>query len=107
MAELSVLGKFVEIPERLYVRRIHEGSSKGNAQDAVWMRQYWSGSVTRGRAAYWHLCADLAGIILRAPMALSRRALLLTHLARTMALRRARLLNELRELLRIRPGKTT
>jgi hypothetical protein len=61
LAELSLLGKFVEVPERLYVRRIHEGSSKGHADDAAWLRRYWSGSANGGRAGYWRLCRDEAG----------------------------------------------
>jgi len=101
MAELAVLGKLVEIPERLYVRRVHEASSKGNAEDVVWMRQYWSGSPTGMRAAYWHLCGDLAGIVLRAPIPFARKGVLLTQLARTMGLRRTRLLSELRELAHV------
>ena len=44
MAELSVLGKFVEVPEPLYVRRIHRGSTGGNTGNTSWLRTYWSGS---------------------------------------------------------------
>ena len=99
MAELAVLGKIVEIPERLYVRRIHQDSSKGNAEDVVWMRRYWSGSPKGMHAAYWRLCGDLAGIVIRAPVPPRRKTVLLAQLARTMGLRRARLLNELRELV--------
>ena len=46
MAELSLLGKFVEIPEPLYVRRIHQGSTKGNTGNAVWLRRYYGGAAT-------------------------------------------------------------
>ena len=98
LAELSVMGKFVEIPERLYVRRIHAGSSKGNADDSAWLRRYLSGSSKGVRAPYWHLCRDHAGIVARAPIPVTRKMVLLALLARTMASRRSRLLGELAEL---------
>ena len=91
------MGKFVEIPERLYVRRIHAGSSKGNADDSAWLRRYLSGSSKGVRAPYWHLCRDHAGIVARAPIPIARKIVLLGLLARTMASRRARLLGELAE----------
>jgi len=100
LAELSVMGKFVEIPERLYVRRIHAGSSKGNADDSAWLRRYLSGSSKGVRAPYWHLCRDHAGIVARAPIPVTRKMVLLALLARTMASRRSRLLGELAELRR-------
>jgi hypothetical protein len=44
MAELSILGKFVEVPEPLYVRRIHAGSTGGNIGNVSWQRRYRSGA---------------------------------------------------------------
>jgi glycosyltransferase involved in cell wall biosynthesis len=105
MTELSMLGKFVEIPEVLYVRRIHEGSTKGNAGDASWLRRYASGSRPGMRCAYWRLCRDRAGIVIRAPIAVSRKAILLGHLMRTMLFQRRRLFGELLELLPPRPSR--
>jgi hypothetical protein len=90
----------VEIPERLYVRRIHAGSSKGNAEDSAWLGRYLRGSSKGVPAPYWHLCRDHAGIVAGAPIPLTRKMLLLAQLARTMASRRSRLLAELAELRR-------
>ncbi len=100
LAELSVMGTFVEIPEHLYVRRIHAGSSKGNAHDSAWLRRYLSGSSRGVKAPYWHLCRDHAGIVARAPIPATRKVVLLALLARTMASRRARLFAELAELFK-------
>jgi glycosyltransferase involved in cell wall biosynthesis len=105
MAELSLLGKFIEIPERLYVRRIHAGSTKGNAGDASWLRRYYSGSRPGMRGASWRLLGDHVGIVMRAPIPFSRKAILLTQLARTFGGRRARLFHELVELLRPDPDR--
>jgi glycosyltransferase involved in cell wall biosynthesis len=100
MAELALLGKLLELPEALLVRRIHASSSKGNAEDSSWMRRYWGGTRSGPPAAYWRLQRDLAGIVLGAPIPPRRRVALLGRLARTMVTNRARLVRELGELVR-------
>jgi glycosyltransferase involved in cell wall biosynthesis len=100
MAELSVLGRFVEIPDVLYVRRIHGASSKGNAGDPRWLRRYMSGARSGVRAAYWRLSLDRAGIVVRAPIPLTRKAAILARLARLMRYHWRRLADELVDLAR-------
>ncbi len=100
IAELSLLGKFVEVPERLYVRRIHKGSTGGNRGNTKWLRAHWSGSRRGMSAPYWRLSRDRAGIVMRAPIPLSRKAVLLTMHARTMRYGWRRLLRELVEPFR-------
>ena len=100
MAELSVLGTVVEIPDVLYVRRIHGASSKGNAGDATWLRRYMSGSRGGVRAAYWRLCLDRAGIVVRAPIPVTRKVVILGRLARLMRYHWRRLAEELADLTR-------
>jgi hypothetical protein len=100
MAELSLLGKFVEIPERLFVRRIHKGASVANVGNTGWMRTYMSGSRPGVRAPYWRLCRDHAGIVMRAQIPRRRKAVLLTWLARAMRLQWRRLFAELVDLRR-------
>ena len=97
--ELLVLGKSVEVPERLYVRRIHQGSTKGNAADLPWLRRYYSGTRPEMRAAFWRLSLDRAGIVIRAPVPVRRKAALLARLAVSMARQRRRLFRELTELV--------
>ena len=100
MAELSLLGKFFEIPETLYMRRIHQGSTKGNTGNASWLRSYYGGARPGSRVAYWRLCGDRAKVVLRAGIPASRKLVLLAQLARTMVTTRARLYHELGELFR-------
>lgn len=100
MAELCLLGKFVEIPDRLYVRRIHPASSKGNAGDASWMRDYLSGSRRGVGAAYWRLSLDRAAIVAGASIPLARKLVILARLARLMRYHWRRLVGEIPELLR-------
>jgi glycosyltransferase involved in cell wall biosynthesis len=100
IAELSLLGKFVEVPERLYVRRIHKGSTAGNTGNTRWLRAYWSGSRRGMNAPFWRLSRDRAGIVMRAPIPLSRKAVLLAWHVRTMRYGWRRLLGELVEAAR-------
>lgn len=100
MAELSVLGKFVEIPEPLYVRRIHGGSTGGNTGNTTWLRTYWSGSRPGMHCPCWRLCRDHAGILMRGPIPLARKAVPLAQLARTMLYQWRRLICELVGALR-------
>jgi glycosyltransferase involved in cell wall biosynthesis len=101
IAELSLLGTFVEVPEQLYERRIHGGSSAGNVQDSRWLRRYWSGTRRGMSAPQWRLLRDRVGIVLGAQIPWTRKAVLLTHLARAMRYRWRRLLGELVEAARI------
>lgn len=98
MAELSVLGKFVEIPDVLYVRRIHATSYAGNASDAPYLRRYMSGSRRGVGMPAWRLRMDYIGIILGAPIPATRKATLLLWLLRAARYKWRRLLDELREL---------
>jgi glycosyltransferase involved in cell wall biosynthesis len=101
MAELTLLGKIVEIPEPLFVRRIHHGSTKGNEGNRSWLSQYWTGSTARYlRAGYWRLYRDHLGLLLRAPVSRRERVGLLARLGRRMIRSRRLLAGELVELLR-------
>ena len=99
MAELSLLGKFIEVPEPLYVRRIHPSSTKGNTGNTSWLRGYFGGARPRGRAAYWRLSGDRAVIVLKADIPVTRKLALLGQLARTMITNRRQLVAGLLELL--------
>ena len=59
-----------------------------------------SGSRPGVRAPYWRLRRDQARIVMRAPIPMVRKAVLLTQLARTMRLQWRRLYRELLDLRR-------
>lgn len=101
MAEVALLGKIVEIPEPLFIRRIRKGSTKGNQGDRSWLGHYWTGSTARNlRAGYWRPYRDHVGLLLRAPFSGRERLMLLARVARRMLRSRRLLLGELVELLR-------
>jgi glycosyltransferase involved in cell wall biosynthesis len=97
LAELSVIGKFYEVPEALFVRRVHTGSYAGNVRNAAWLRRYMSGSRRGLRLPSWRLRKDYAGIVLGAPIPVTRKVVLLVHILREMRYRWRRLLGELVE----------
>lgn len=50
LGELSLLGKFYEIPERLFLRRLHKDASSQHGEDGAtpdknWLVRYWKGSA--------------------------------------------------------------
>jgi glycosyltransferase involved in cell wall biosynthesis len=49
LGELSLLGKFYEVPEYLFIRRLHERSSSQHTTDITWQAAYWS----RGEKLPW------------------------------------------------------
>lgn len=102
LGELSLMGKFVEVPEPLYVRRIHPASSNWNAGDTAWIRRYFGGAGRGAGSPYWHLCRDHALTILRSSLPFRQRCSLLLFLLDVMKLRRARLFRELGSLIRLR-----
>lgn len=98
LAELSLLGKIVEVAEPLYLRRIHEASSKGNSQDRGWLRRYMSGAQRGLGAAYWRLSRDRVAIVIRAPIQRRRKVAILVELARLLRYNWRRLAAEFREI---------
>ena len=53
LAELTLHGKFVEIPERLFLRRMHEDASSAHVDDDDFMAGFWADSSTPIRFVGW------------------------------------------------------
>jgi glycosyltransferase involved in cell wall biosynthesis len=74
LAELALLGEFVELPERLFLRRIHPQMSRqahpSAADAATWFRPQ---AHSRVRAEAWRLCIEHMISISRAPLPASER----------------------------------
>ena len=73
LAELSLMGKFVEIPEYLLFRRRHAGASNTNnpatrgydARSVRWMTEFFQGSPWRVCLPTWNLTLDQVVTIYR------------------------------------------
>jgi hypothetical protein len=66
LGELSLQGKFLEVPEHLLYRRIHGGASSQNnphsakydRQSVVWMNEFFKGGTLRTCLPSWALLGD-------------------------------------------------
>jgi glycosyltransferase involved in cell wall biosynthesis len=98
LAELTLYGKFFEIPERLYFRRFHEGSSS-------WLRSsqehqtkfYLSSKSSKIIMNRWHRDLGLLSAVRTAPVGLRGRWLLYRYIGKLMRWDRNVLFDELTE----------
>jgi hypothetical protein len=105
LAELSLLGKFQQVPEVLFYRRFHRGASSWDRHDVEKQVEFWN-PRWRGKKVYprWRHHHELCTAILRAPMALRERLACLAFLLRRMAWDRRALGGELLAPLRRSPA---
>ena len=74
LAELALAGPFVEVPERLFLRRIHpQMSRQANPTPAAAAAWFRPGARTRFRAEAWRLCSEHLVAIARAPLTTRER----------------------------------
>ena len=96
LAELSLLGKFVEIPEYLFMRRVHPGASSQNTTKTTWMIEFHSGKESTVCFPFWHLSVDHLITIIKSKLILGEKASLVAVVLRGMWWQHRRLLEELR-----------
>jgi hypothetical protein len=98
LGELSIAGKFHEIPQNLFFRRIHPAASSQNGADRQWMQEFFGkhGSVA---TPHWRRSADHARSILRSNFSLGQKFSLSLSLLQAMRWRSIHLQRELRELI--------
>ena len=96
LAELSLYGKFYEIPERLFFRRFHKDSSSwARDDDAHQARRYHAATSPRMMLATWRQHRALFQAVRSAPIKFGDRLSLYRYLARRLRWDRARLAREL------------
>jgi glycosyltransferase involved in cell wall biosynthesis len=103
LAELALLGEFVELPERLFRRRLHPQTSRqANRSPAAAANWFEPNARNRFRTEAWRLCFEYLVAISHAPLAPSERLRCLATFARVGGRRYGHhLARELRELLRM------
>jgi glycosyltransferase involved in cell wall biosynthesis len=95
LGELAAAGKFVEVPDSLFRRRLHPAASSQNRSGASWMVQFWTGSGGIS-LPLWSRSRDHFATILRADLKTATKISLCATLARSMVWRRQSLAKELR-----------
>jgi glycosyltransferase involved in cell wall biosynthesis len=110
LGELCLLGKFREIPQCLFLRRLHDRSSSQHVQQVGWMELYWKGRPGPFAPPLWNRCRHHFKTIVRSALPLGTKFSLAGHLLRTMNWRRDRLRREFIQALASRfprtPGRT-
>lgn len=95
LGELALAGKFIEIPETLFLRRLHPGASSQNAQNPGWQVQHWTGNVGTSLPC-WNRSIDHLKTIFSAQLSPIQKLSLTGSVAHSMIWRRGPLLAELR-----------
>ena len=104
MAELTLHGKFVEISEPLFYRRMHPGASSWNPGDEGVQRKFWTGSRTEYILPSWKKNYAYLKAIRAAPIGKREKLRLQRYILRRMISIRDDLLKELSHEARRRFG---
>ena len=99
LGELSLLGKFYEIPETLFVRRLHPGSTSqhganGTNPDPKWLIRCWTGRDRSVSLPHWSLNIDHFRTIMQAQLPFRQKLSVTRSLLRRMRWQREGLLKE-------------
>lgn len=95
LGELSLMGTFLEIPEPLFLRRIHPAASSHNARNLDWMLKFFMGKHGRICLPSWEISRDYLFIIVHSELSVSEKASLIGAVLRRMRWSKKFLLNEL------------
>lgn len=104
LGELAVIGKFFEVPDHLFFRRLHPGASSQHTDDLGWQVHFYTGHQSRFAAPTWRLAADHFRTIARARLSLRHKLSLVITLLRRLRWEQDALVTELR-LLCSRPPR--
>jgi glycosyltransferase involved in cell wall biosynthesis len=95
IGELSLIGKFVEIPEYLFFRRIHSGASSQNAMNLMWTMEFHTGDGNRVCLPLWNLNFDHLTTTINSELSIYHKLSLVGTILHGMWWRHERLLKEL------------
>jgi glycosyltransferase involved in cell wall biosynthesis len=98
VCELSLYGKFIEIPHHLFSRRTHQKSASWNMEDKERLKTHWDPSKRRLVMQYWKSWYDHYRAVLRAPIPLREKIEIYQFLLKWGYWRKDHLLREVREL---------
>ena len=102
LAELTLYGKFYELPERLFNRRFHEDSGSWKRNDVAHdMRRYHASNASRATFKAWRTHARYMAGVRTSRLALSAKMRLYRLHLQRMVWDRARLFRELKDYVHI------
>jgi glycosyltransferase involved in cell wall biosynthesis len=102
LAELTLYGKFFELPERLFYRRFHKTSGSWQRGSADHQAKYYHGAKTQAPLTAWRRHLGLFAAVHSAPLPLRASWRIYRHLLRRMFWHRDELLADLSAYARSR-----
>jgi glycosyltransferase involved in cell wall biosynthesis len=99
LGELSLKGRFYEVPKRLFFRRVHCHASSQNI-DLAWQSQFFKGRAGRVELPFWHVCLDHCRTILGSDLSTRDKVSCLKCILARMVAGRRELFGELYAALR-------
>jgi glycosyltransferase involved in cell wall biosynthesis len=96
LGELSLRGKFVEVPEYLFFRRVHPGASSQNIAKIPWTMEFHTGDSCVVYFPFWHLSFDHLVTIIKSKLSLRHKVSLFGSILRGMWWKHRSLLHELK-----------
>ena len=101
LAELSLYGRFYELPQRLFFRRLHPGASSWARSDLARQAEFYDPGNSRGIVLHsLHQHVAYLGAVRRAPIGFREKVALYRFILRRIIGSRERLQQELRRLAR-------
>lgn len=94
MAELTLHGKFIELPEQLFYRRMHPQSSSWQRDNDEIQQTFWTGRDESFRWPNWKTYVDHMQSISHAPLGFGEKLSLQGHMLRRMMWSRQALLRD-------------
>jgi glycosyltransferase involved in cell wall biosynthesis len=95
LGELSLMGKFIEIHECNFLRRLHPAASNHNMKDSDWMLKFMMGEHERICLPKWEINRDYLLMIMKSELRVSEKMFLISAILRRMHWERNLLMNEL------------
>ena len=104
LAELTLYGKFFELPHRLFFRRFHKDSGswkRGDPDHQV--KRYLAAGAGRHLLQAWHIELHFFSAVNRSPLSLTSKVRIYRHLARRLVWHRRTLIGELLQYVGLPP----
>lgn len=100
VVELSLYGKFVEVPERLFNRRMHPQASSWVRSDAERQRNFWDPSKRKMVLQTWRSLSEYYKAVYRAPIPLNEKRILAYFLLKRAYWRKGPMKDELVDVIK-------
>lgn len=100
IGELALYGKFIEIPEQLFSRRMHPDCSSWDRKDAERQKNFWDPSKRKLVMQTWRSVFEYYKATLKAPISWQEKISVCHFLLRHTYWRRTRMWTELNDLVR-------